>query len=139
MIGPFTGDHSFLSNFHPSPIKVDAFTFPTVEHYYQASKAAKYDEFMLVYRCPTPAEAKRAGRKVQMKQSFEQDKKAIMLEGVIRKFQQNPELRHRLIATGDEELVEFNTWGDAYWGCPVNGYGENWLGRVLMITRAVLG
>lgn len=137
MIGPFIGDYRFLSNFYPSPFTAGGFTFPTVEHYYQAAKATNEADFMLVYACPTPAEAKRTGRRIAMTPTFEQEKKTIMLNGVIMKFYRNPELRHMLVATGTEHLAEVNNWGDDYWGT-VGNHGENWLGRILMMARDVL-
>ena len=52
------------------------------------------------------------------------------------------ELAEKLLATGDEEVVEGNTWHDRYWGrCKcVKHEGEclNWLGRILMRVRADL-
>lgn len=53
------------------------------------------------------------------------------------KFSQNEELRNRLLATGDEQLEEGNTWGDRIWGT-VNGIGENRLGNILMRVREEL-
>lgn len=52
------------------------------------------------------------------------------------KFKQHPELAAMLIATGDAELVEGNTWGDTFWGRDLaTGHGENHLGRLLMELR----
>jgi len=53
------------------------------------------------------------------------------------KFEQNPDLAAKLIATGDEELVEGNTWGDTYWGV-CRGVGQNKLGKILMNVRQEL-
>ena len=43
----------------------------------------------------------------------------------------------KLLATGDAELVEGNTWGDRFWGVS-GGNGLNWLGRLLMEVRSDL-
>ena len=56
------------------------------------------------------------------------------------KFYQNPELLQKLIDTGDEELVEGNTWHDNFWGnCTCEKCrdipGENHLGKILMDIR----
>ena len=45
-----------------------------------------------------------------------------------------PQLRDALLATGDAELVEGNTWGDTYWGV-CRGRGRNQLGQTLMRIR----
>lgn len=39
-----------------------------------------------------------------------------------------------LLKTGDEELVEGNTWGDTFWGV-CKGKGRNELGKILMKVR----
>ena len=57
-----------------------------------------------------------------------------MREIVEAKFEQNPQLREMLLATGDAYLEEGNTWGDRTWGT-VNGVGANNLGRILMDVR----
>jgi len=46
----------------------------------------------------------------------------------------DPTLRSWLLATGDAILEEGNSWGDTYWGVS-RGYGENWLGILLMLVR----
>ena len=46
----------------------------------------------------------------------------------------NPQLRQMLVDTGDEELIEGNTWGDVIWGV-YKGVGTNWLGKLLMEIR----
>jgi predicted NAD-dependent protein-ADP-ribosyltransferase YbiA (DUF1768 family) len=45
------------------------------------------------------------------------------------------DLQPHLLSTGEAELVEGNWWGDQFWGV-CDGKGENWLGRILMETRA---
>ena len=49
----------------------------------------------------------------------------------------HPDLRRLLLATGDAELVEGNTWGDTFWGT-VDGKGENHLGKILTRIRTEL-
>jgi ribA/ribD-fused uncharacterized protein len=137
MIGPFIGDYRFLSNFYVSPFIAHGHTFPTVEHYYQAAKSSNEEGFRLVLMCRTPAEAKRTGQKVALAEGFEANKKMVMLNGVMMKFNQDPELRRMLVATGNEHLEEVNNWGDTYWGT-VGGIGGNWLGRILMMIRDVM-
>ena len=46
-----------------------------------------------------------------------------------------PELREKLLDTGDAELIEGNWWNDTTWGV-CNGVGENRLGKLLMQIRA---
>lgn len=85
----------------------------------------------------TPAAAKRMGRKVVMRPDWDTVKFDIMLDLVRRKFLGHPDLREMLLATGDEQLIEGNYWGDRVWGV-CDGTGENWLGRHLMTVRQEL-
>lgn len=147
MIASFTREHRFLSNFYPSPIPFVLrclaqelhMTMPTVEHAYQASKVAPCHQNALhwvlrVRDASLPAFAKRIGRELPLRPDWDEVKLPFMLCFLRLKFIQ-PEMRERLIATGDATLVEGNTWGDTFWGV-CNGKGENHLGRLLMQVRS---
>ena len=43
-------------------------------------------------------------------------------------------LKKKLIATGKQEIVEGNYWGDTFWGV-CKGKGDNRLGKILMKER----
>jgi len=47
------------------------------------------------------------------------------------------DLGDQLLATGDVELIEGNTWHDTEWGV-CNGIGKNKLGKILMRIREIL-
>ena len=79
-------------------------------------------------------QAKIFGKKVKLRDDWEDVKKYWMLNVVYAKFSQNVELREMLLETEDAYLEEGNTWGDTYWGT-VNGIGENNLGKILMGVR----
>ena len=49
----------------------------------------------------------------------------------------NEELKCKLIATDNEELIEFNVWNDIFYGV-CKGRGENHLGKLLMKIREEL-
>lgn len=133
MIDRFDGEYAFLSNYSASPFRVDYVLFPTMEHYFQANKADNQNDYLRIAYAPTPGEAKRLGRKIQLRPDWEKIKDNIMLTGLRKKFA-DPELRNLLLATGDEELVEGNYWRDTYWGV-CNGVGQNKLGKLLMQVR----
>jgi len=59
-----------------------------------------------------------------------------MLWGVREKFKQE-DLKQMLLDTGDQELVEGNTWNDTFWGV-CRGEGQNNLGKILMKVRMEL-
>ena len=134
MINSFEGEYAFLSNFYEHPISNGVITFPTNEHYFQAMKTLEDDERLAIARAATPGQAKRMGRKVQLRSDWESIKLDVMETAVRIKFT-DPELAAKLIATGDEELVEGNWWNDTFWGV-CNGVGENHLGKILMKVRA---
>jgi len=137
MIKEFQGQYRWLSNFWPSPFVLDGIHFPTVEHGYQAYKASDGQEFVRILDARSPGEAKRLGKRVKLRMNWEAIKDGVMLALVRAKFEQNPDLAAKLIATGDEELVEGNTWGDTYWGV-CRGVGQNKLGKILMNVRQEL-
>ena len=143
----FDEEYAFLSNFYDSPIEfmtVDGkkMIAPTVEHAFQAEKAMFSQEQEAIINAATPGKAKRLGRHVLLRPDWEDVKDEAMEEFVSRKFQ-IPELRDKLLATGDANLVEGNTWHDSVWGvctCPKcinnpNIEGQNKLGKILMKVR----
>lgn len=140
MIDCFENEYEFLSNFAASPITDDeGIEFPTVEHFFQASKAKFKHQYRAIAAAPTPGKAKWLGRRVELRSDWEQVKDEIMLEGVRKKFA-IPELREKLLATGDEELMEGTWWHDNEWGnCSCekcqNIIGKNKLGKILMKVR----
>ena len=82
-------------------------------------------------------EAKRYGRKVEMREDWNEVKVEYMTKIVEAKFTQHPELALRLLETGDKLLKEGNYWGDVFWGIDhQTGEGENHLGQILMNLRA---
>lgn len=137
MINEFKGDYEFLSNFSDSAIIYNGYLYPTAEHAFQAAKTLNLKEQEKVREAPTPSQAKRIGRKVQLRPDWEKIKEEIMYDIVRLKFVSNPELAKKLFETEDNILVEGNTWGDIYWGM-CNGTGKNKLGRILMTVRKEL-
>ena len=136
-IDSFRGTNQFLSNMSESSFRVGQETYPTVEHFFQAMKTTNPTERAKILAAKTPAEAKRIGGRVQLPANWSKIKLEVMEVGLRAKFQQNPELKKKLIDTGDADLIEGNTWGDTYWG-QVDGKGENNLGKLLMKIRKIL-
>ena len=59
-----------------------------------------------------------------------------MYEIVLQKFRSTA-MYSLLKSTGEQELVEGNSWGDTYWGV-CKGEGKNKLGKILMRVRTEL-
>lgn len=137
-IGPFKGDYRFLSNFYETPVEFEGIWYPTAEHAYVAAKSLdRAFRINISTSYITPAQAKRLGRTVDVRNDWEQVRLRVMYDIVRFKFANNRQLLQRLKDTGDAELVEWNTWGDTFWGV-CRGEGENNLGKILMRVRAEL-
>ncbi len=141
----------FLSHFHPAPIMLDAETWPTVEHYYQAQKSDKPGYRTAIRSAVSPGMAKRlaappdAPRRISQQSWFRKHaakpradwhevKLDLMRSADWAKFSQNPDLGALLLATGTAELIE-DSPSEAFWGSGRDGAGQNWAGRVLMEVR----
>jgi len=137
-IDRFIGEYRFLSNFYPAASSDNAGrVYPSVEHAYQAAKANSEAERSHIAESRTPKKAKHRGSKLVPTAGWENRKRDIMRELLLKKFSPGSELAGRLVATDDAELIEGNLWGDIFWGV-CNGVGENHLGRLLMEIRALL-
>lgn len=136
MIKGFVGEYRWLSNFWYSDIRVNGLLYPTVEHFYQSRKSIHIDEQEEIRLCGCPSKARYLGRRVvEIDPAFKRNRIYIMRTGIEAKFDQNEELRNKLIRTGDRDLEEANTWGDKFWGT-VDGSGQNNLGKLLMECRS---
>lgn len=131
----------WMSNFSPHGIELDGSWWQTVEHYFQAAKFVETDptHAAAIQRARTPRDAARRGRDRShpIRRDWEAVKDEIMRRAVTRKFETHAELREKLLATGDEQLVEASPI-DFYWGCGNDGTGLNRLGEILMSVRASL-
>lgn len=135
-IGPFKGEHRWLSNFWPALVKLDGFLYPTVEHAYVAAKTTDPMIRKVIQTTDKPGEVKRLGRQFDLREDWHDIKLQVMEDLLWQKFQ-DPVLKEQLLATGDEEIVEINTWNDTFWG-QCKGKGQNHLGKLLMKIREAL-
>lgn len=137
-ISSFRGDYAFLSNFYDAPVTYEGMSFKNSEAAFQAAKCVDPSDRMQ-FQDMTPSSAKRLGRRVSLRPDWEHIKLGVMREIVLDKFTRNPDLKAKLLATGDAELIEGNTWRDTFWGVDAaTGKGRNNLGRILMSVRTEL-
>ena len=128
-----------FSNFAPSPVTIDGKRYPTVEHYYQASRFPSDLAWQEAIRvAPTPAKAKQLGSQTdhEVRADWDTQKESIMLAGLRAKFQQNSGLLEQLKGTGKRPLIEAST--DAFWGEGRTGKGKNRMGKLLEQVREEL-
>lgn len=138
-IRTFREDYWFLSNFYPCTIIHDGLEYGSLEAAFQASKCADLSE-RVRFQTLAPAEAKKVGRTIMLRNDWERVKLLILAELVRTKFWGNPELLSELLATGDALLVEDNSWHDNFYGnCTCarcrDTKGLNHLGNMLMRFR----
>lgn len=145
MINSFTGRFAFLSNFYPCKIVHQGITYPSTEHYYVAMKVnddqvingkfyPKADVREMISKISNPGYVKKFGRTLKLRKDWD-DVKLKVMEWCLREKFKDSVLQEMLIRTGNEELVEENTWGDTYWGV-CRGKGNNHLGKLLMKIRS---
>jgi predicted NAD-dependent protein-ADP-ribosyltransferase YbiA (DUF1768 family) len=154
----FRGPHFPLSNMYPlgTWIKTDSgVTVPTSEHAYMANRLEDPSMQVIVALArgekddPRPFKDGLAAKETAHRfieqgaiQMFDDEVGclALMHRVLIDKVLLNSDVYDVLVATGDEEIVEGNSWGDHFWGVsPVGSRnGENHLGRLWMRIREEL-
>jgi ribA/ribD-fused uncharacterized protein len=138
IINGFCNEYQFLSNFYPSKLIKNGLTFDSVEAAYQASK---FDiKFQKLFTNLSPDDSKKLSKSLDYDQkAFSKISVEVMWQLLVAKFS-DPTMKQKLKATGNRKLVEFNTWGDTFWGqCFENGEitGRNTLGKLLMDIRSI--
>jgi len=137
MISCFDWEYHYLSNFARYSVNYIGILYPTSEHAYQSFKTIDPDIRRSFKDIGSPYEAKKKGLKLELREDWDDIKDLVMYEIVLAKFSQHIEIRKKLINTGEQLIVERNTWGDTYWGV-CDGQGQNKLGIILMKVREEL-
>ena len=140
-IKEFRGKYWFLSNFSDSKIEINGLKFKNAESAFHSFKdSSRQSEFQKL----NPSEAKKFGRRVRLRDDWEEVKLDVMYDIVKAKFTQNKDLKLKLVETNDSLLIEGTTgWHDNYYGnCECdrcrNIKGQNHLGKILMKVREEL-
>lgn len=123
------------------PMEHEGIIYDTPENYYQAQKLPK-DRIDLKKEisCLNPLKAKRAlrnSKKYPTRDDWNKETKLKVMEDALRyKFAKGTVWHELLMQTGDEEIVEWNTWHDLFWGKDIETkQGDNHLGKILMRIR----
>ena len=140
IIRKFEDKYRFLSNFYTSPIVYEGIKYYNAEAAFQSAKTLNIGN-RLKFSKLGPSDAKKLGRRIELRDDWEEVKEKIMYEIVKDKFNRNPNLAEKLLNTLPKYLIEGNTWHDNIWGdCECdkckNIKGQNKLGEILMRVRS---
>ena len=139
--------HGWLGNMAPFPIEWGGLRWRTSEALFQARRLADGDPVREQIRAEkSPMSAKMiamAHHRKRVVEPLSEEDLALMADVLRLKVAAHPELVGRLLATGDEEIVEDCTarphGSGLFWGaarCPDGTWrGENHLGRLWMALR----
>jgi len=130
----FRGQYRWLSNFWPCTVTFECEKYTSVENAYVAAKTFDKAVRKEIQVAMSPGEAKRFGRKLELRHDWWDVRMSIMEELLRQKFTPGSALADCLVATGNVTIVEGNSWGDKFWGM-CDDEGENHLGRLLMKIR----
>lgn len=145
----FQGEKSFLSNFFPVTFTVEQYSFSSGEQAFQFFKACtckKDEKADKILPSSNPRDIKETGESFASTALWEANKEAFMRGITYSRFNQNEDIKMKLLATNDLKLYECtrNRW----WGCGFRldnpGWGNipppglNKLGEILMEVRSAL-
>lgn len=109
----FFGEFRWLSNFYPCRIEYKGLVYPSTENAYQASKVTEASRVSFT-SCPA-WESKKLWKNLPLMdkspEEWDARKHAVMVYLTLEKYNKHPELREKLLATGDKYLEETNHWG----------------------------
>jgi hypothetical protein len=137
----FRGEKFFLSNMFPCPFSLNGITYNTSEHYFQAHLASSLEHAQAILITRDGWAAKRLARTLPRKMDYKSIQVEVMSQALYFKFLAYPDLRAKLLATPDDELLEENEWHDNFWGrctcatCRQKGGYRNTLGMLLRLTK----
>jgi ribA/ribD-fused uncharacterized protein len=136
VIDSFQGEYRWLSNFAPVSIVFDGVEYPSTEHAYQAAKTTDKDIRLIISQTQKAGEVKKLGRTINIRDDWDSIKYETMKKLLWQKFNKDP-YKSKLMATGEQEIIEGNWWGDTYWGV-CKGVGDNNIGKLIMKIRECL-
>lgn len=135
VICKFAGEFDFLSNRFPSDFVWQGVRYKNAEVAFLSSKVHDEGERRRLSVMSVDKAAQKS-REIVPFQGWEEQRSDIM-ESVLRaKFEQNPALMDKLLATGRSVIINGNNRHDRYWGIDLYSWeGDNNLGKILMKIR----
>lgn len=135
VICSFKGEYDFLNNRYECSFVWQGIRYNNVESAFHASKYTNEAKRKVLSRMSAEKVIKKT---VDCTPSIEWEecKLDIMKSILLAKFEQNPGLKKRLIATDDRVLINGNNKHETYWGVDLYSWiGENHLGKILIAIR----
>lgn len=140
MINKFRGNYRWLSNMFETPVILHGVKYISVEHAYQSAKSID-EEWKKTCASDqySSGEIKKLSKSVKIRHDWSEIKNKIMWYLLKQKFSKDP-IKSWLLETGNEEIVEGNSWHCNYWGnCTCDKCsdikGRNLLGKMIMRIR----
>ena len=150
---PALNEYKEFSNMHEAPFQIEGQTFPTVEHYFQWSKARQFGDAAAqgkIMKTSSAKSVKAIGKKVVgfKEDEWNEKKDQVMAAALKAKFMQHPDLLKKLRETGTRRIAEADP-RSKYWGIgtsadtskakdPERWPGKNKLGSLLEALRSEL-
>ena len=129
-----TNKHVFFwngiySQWHKAPMTIDGIEYNSCEQYMMHQKALLFDDHIiadLIMQEKNPREQKKYGRQIRNfdKALWEKNCLAIVFEGNLAKFSQNPGLKAEMLSTGNKIFVEASPL-DNIWGIGLDENADN--------------
>jgi len=129
--------NNWFSNMLLSEIEIDGEIYKSVENYYQSQKMTTEKDRSYIAGL-SPENSKTKARKLSIRDDWKTYKFVAMRTALEVKFNL-PVWKKKLLATGNDKIIEWNNWGDKIWGVSVkDNLGQNHLGIMLMDIRTNL-
>ncbi len=138
VIGFYPREFYPLDNFSSFQVEWRGKLYPTSEHAYQAAHFFETDpalaEQVRLARSAHDAQKIARENSHMYRKDWDEIKPEIMKEILLAKVEQQPYVKHKLLETGDYEIVE-DSPKDDFWGWGADRKGRNQLGKIWMEIR----
>ena len=145
----FFSENVHMSNFAPTPFVLNGIKYETAEQalmYQKAIVCGDREAAEVVLRTKSQRRVKRLGMSIKSVQRWENEKEQHMKDILRAKYEQNDDIKQKLLATGDRPLIEATN--NPFWGAGAHltskeitegtWRGKNTLGLLLQDLRRTL-